>query len=323
MPTISVIVPVYKAEQYLVRCVESIRNQTFSDLEIILVDDGSPDNCGAICDEYAAKDTRITVIHKENGGLSDARNVGLDIARGEYIGFVDSDDWIYPKMYEVLYRSAVEDGSGMVTFAGFQECVSEVPEDAGVREIVSAADALARFSQIYYKRIWTTVQTKLYHRRIFETLRFTKGIIYEDQDILPQSVMLAGQVSILPYSMYYYRLSQDSIMRSAFSAKRYVKLDVLQRYVTFFQSLGLEQQRDYYAIEYLYTAVKFSQLTRKKHPEFKKQFSSFLDKYQKFRPWLCKNCRFSIRQRVLLALFPHMNILADRVYGQLQGGTSE
>ena len=99
MCRVSVIVPVYKVEPYLRECVESVMAQTLTDIEIILVDDGSPDNCGAICDEYAAKDTRITVIHKENGGLSDARNVGLDIATGEYIGFVDSDDWIYPKMY--------------------------------------------------------------------------------------------------------------------------------------------------------------------------------------------------------------------------------
>lgn len=99
MPTLSIIVPVYKVEPYLHRCVDSILAQTFTDFELILVDDGSPDNCGAICDEYAAKDSRILVIHKENGGLSDARNAGLDIAKGEYIGFVDSDDYISPQMY--------------------------------------------------------------------------------------------------------------------------------------------------------------------------------------------------------------------------------
>ena len=107
-PKISVIVPVYKVEKYLDRCVESIVNQTYKNLEIILVDDGSPDNCPAMCDAWAEKDERIRVIHKENGGLADARNAGMDIATGDYIGFVDSDDWIEPNMYEVLLKNALK-----------------------------------------------------------------------------------------------------------------------------------------------------------------------------------------------------------------------
>ena len=103
MCKVSVIVPVYKVEKYLNKCVDSIINQTLEDIEIILVDDGSPDNCGKICDDYAQKDNRIVVIHKTNGGLSDARNAGLEVARGEYIGFVDSDDYIAPEMISLLY----------------------------------------------------------------------------------------------------------------------------------------------------------------------------------------------------------------------------
>lgn len=105
---ISIIVPVYKVEPFLRRCVDSLVNQTYHDLEIILVDDGSPDNCGKICDEYAATDSRIHVIHKQNGGLSSARNAGLEVARGEYIAFVDSDDWVeadtYAKLYELIQQ---------------------------------------------------------------------------------------------------------------------------------------------------------------------------------------------------------------------------
>lgn len=106
-PKISVIVPVYKVEKYLDKCLQSIVNQTYKNLEIILVDDGSPDSCPAMCDEWADKDRRIKVIHKENGGVSSARNAGLDAAEGEYIGFVDSDDWIEPNMYEVLISNAI------------------------------------------------------------------------------------------------------------------------------------------------------------------------------------------------------------------------
>ncbi|MBA1325633.1 glycosyltransferase [Enterococcus faecium] len=101
----SIIVPVYKVEKYLRKCVDSILAQTFTDFEVILVDDGSPDNSGKICDEYAEKDNRVRVIHKENGGLSSARNAGIDVARGKYLGFVDSDDYIDEDMYEILYEN--------------------------------------------------------------------------------------------------------------------------------------------------------------------------------------------------------------------------
>lgn len=108
MPELSIIVPVYKVEPYLRRCIDSILAQTFRDFELILIDDGSPDNCGAICDEYAAKDSRIIVIHQKNQGVSAARNAGLDIAKGTYLGFVDSDDWIEPEMYETMIATAKE-----------------------------------------------------------------------------------------------------------------------------------------------------------------------------------------------------------------------
>ena len=113
-PLISVIVPVYKVEEFLPKCVASIRGQTYENLEIILVDDGSPDGCGAMCDGYAREDARIKVIHKKNGGLSDARNAGIDIARGEYIGFVDSDDWSEPEMYETLLTTALKENVKLV-----------------------------------------------------------------------------------------------------------------------------------------------------------------------------------------------------------------
>lgn len=111
---ISIIVPVYNVEKYLNRCLDSILNQTFTDFELILVDDGSTDNSGIICDEYKTKDNRIKVIHKENGGLSSARNAGLDIARGRYIGFVDSDDFISKDMYQILYNEAEKNKADMI-----------------------------------------------------------------------------------------------------------------------------------------------------------------------------------------------------------------
>lgn len=115
MPTISVIVPVYKVEPYIRKCVDSILGQTFSDIQVILVDDGSPDQCGKICDEYAKQDNRVEVIHKENGGLSDARNAGIPYAKGEYIIFLDSDDYIENDMFEYMYTRIKDSGADMAT----------------------------------------------------------------------------------------------------------------------------------------------------------------------------------------------------------------
>ena len=112
-PLLSIIVPVYKVENYLPKCIDSILAQTFTDFELILVDDGSPDNCPALCDAAAEKDARVRVIHQKNGGLSAARNAGLDAARGAWIGFVDSDDYIAPEMYEVLYQAVQSTGADL------------------------------------------------------------------------------------------------------------------------------------------------------------------------------------------------------------------
>ena len=120
-PLISVIVPVYKVEKYLERCVKSICAQTYQNLEIVLVDDGSPDQCGEMCDMFAKQDSRIRVVHKENGGLSDARNAGLDVMTGDYVGFVDSDDWIEPDMYQVLYERLIKE-KAEISCCGMKRC---------------------------------------------------------------------------------------------------------------------------------------------------------------------------------------------------------
>lgn len=144
VPKVSIVVPVYRVEQYLAQCVASVRGQTLTDIEIILVDDGSPDRCGSMCDEYAREDSRIKVIHKENGGLASARNAALRIASGEFVGFVDSDDYIEPDMYERMYASAEKYGSDFV-MCGFHEmdknggwfsCKPNLPEGGYDREEV-------------------------------------------------------------------------------------------------------------------------------------------------------------------------------------------
>jgi len=130
-PKISIIVPVYKVEQYIHKCIDSILNQTLNDFELILVNDGSPDQCGQICDEYAKCDSRIKVIHKENGGQASARNMGLDIATGEYIGFVDSDDWIEPDMYEILYNECIINECEIISCSSIIHCKTKTVINGG------------------------------------------------------------------------------------------------------------------------------------------------------------------------------------------------
>ena len=170
MPEISIIVPVYKVEQYLPRCIDSILAQTFTDFELLLIDDGSPDNCGKICDEYAAKDARIRVFHKENGGVSSARNLGLDNACGKYIGFVDSDDVVSPWFLETLRRYADESTVPICDYSRFKDEVTfERPISETVGQIPSSSymDSSAIFSIIW---------NKLFPAEAVKKARFQSGI---------------------------------------------------------------------------------------------------------------------------------------------------
>ena len=223
-PCISVIVPVYKVEPYLRQCVESIMNQTYSYLEIILVDDGSPDNCGAICDEYARKDSRIRVIHKENGGLSDARNAGLDIAAGDYIGFVDSDDWIEPQMYEKLLELLLKYGADMA-FGGVAD---DVVSDGKAQTVKVSDYGNAPFSEDklsamcqYFQGSWAAWD-KLYRRKLFDGIRFPVGEINEDEAIVLRLLDRCERVCYTNKVCYHYLKHTDgnSITSSAFSAKK-------------------------------------------------------------------------------------------------------
>lgn len=223
---ISVIVPIYKVEQYLNRCVDSIINQTYTNLEIILVDDGSPDNCPKICDEYAKIDDRIKVVHKENGGLSDARNAGLDIATGDYIGFVDSDDWIHKDMYKILYENIIKSKSDIA------ECsikkIEVYKEDFNLEKdfkvnIYSKEKSMeALINEDIVKQ---TVWNKLYKRKIIDNIIFEKGKFHEDEFWTYRIIDKCNFLVHIDLEMYYYFQRQDSIMGQEYSIRR---LDALE-----------------------------------------------------------------------------------------------
>ena len=219
MPKISIIVPVYNVEKYLRKCVDSILNQTFKDFELILVDDGSIDTSGKICDEYNLKDNRIKVIHKENGGLSSARNAGLDIAQGEYIGFVDSDDWIELDMYEELYKICKENDTD-VGIVGINYGGASEKKKSKKIEIYSNKLILDDLVYNKGKEITWPACNKLWLKKVIGESRFKEGRIYEDGLFLYSLSSKIKKVAKIDYEAYNYRMDNESITRSKISKKQ-------------------------------------------------------------------------------------------------------
>ena len=233
-PLISVIVPVYKVEKYLNRCVKSIIGQTYENLEIILVDDGSPDRCPVMCEAWAEKDSRIKVIHKSNGGLSDARNAGIKVANGELIGFVDSDDWIVPDMYQCLYATMKADNSDVavcgVEMVWEDGTLSRMLTQTGSR-VLNREEAMgALIEESWLKQpVWY----KLYKADIIRNILFPVGKYHEDAFWSYQAIGAAERVSVTDHVGYYYWQRNGSIMGEKYSLKR---LDAIE---------ALEQRQDY------------------------------------------------------------------------------
>ena len=209
---ISIIVPFYNVEAYASKCIESIINQTYKNLEIILVDDGSPDNCGKIIDEYAKKDKRIKVIHKKNGGLSDARNKGIEAATGKYIGFVDSDDYIKEDMYEYLYNLIIDNDAdiSIIDFIYFYENDSifedEVKEEI---KILNNYDSLRELLSI--SKLENHAVTKLYSKDLFNGVRYPINKKMEDVGTTYKLLDKANKIVVSNIQKYYYLLREDGI----------------------------------------------------------------------------------------------------------------
>lgn len=225
---ISVVVPIYNVEKYLSRCVESLLKQTYENLEIILVDDGSPDACPQMCDEFQKKDSRIRVIHQKNAGLSAARNTGIQCATGTYIAFVDSDDYIAENMYEVMYEDIKKNAADL--------CICDIccVNESGERIREESSELL--FSNKVYtseemmKRVcgvengtwrYTPAWNKLYKKEIFNSFKFINGRIHEDEFAIHHTIHNSKKISVIPDKLYYYVQRENSIMNSSFSIKKF------------------------------------------------------------------------------------------------------
>jgi eps5I len=211
---VSVIIPVYKVEKYLKRCVESVVNQTYKNTEIILVNDGSPDNCGVICDEYAKIDSRIKVIHKANGGLSSARNAGLDIASGEYIMFVDSDDWIEEDSLEKLDKY-MDMSYDIINFKfRFAKGKTKNIELNDKLKDSYECDLLSYIDKLFLGELDFFIWNKLYKKNLFDKVRFPEGRNYEDLATIYKLYFKAKNIIVTDYTLYYYWLGNSNSITS-------------------------------------------------------------------------------------------------------------
>lgn len=213
MPQISIIVPVYNVELYLEKCIDSILNQIFKDFELILVDDGSTDSSGKICDEYALKDRRVKVIHKKNGGQSSARNTGIDIAQGNYIGFVDSDDWIEPDMYEVLYKNCKNNNCD-IGVIGINFVYKDKRRQSLQYPLQKWNKKEAMLKLIEHKYFGNYFCSKLFSKKLFKEIKFKEEIIYEDIDLMYKIINKAEYVIAEGVFKYNYLQREGSTVRN-------------------------------------------------------------------------------------------------------------
>lgn len=290
-PLISVIIPVYAVEKYLSRAVDSVLAQTYTNLEIILVDDGSPDNCPAICDAYAAKEARVRVVHKENGGLSDARNAGIKIAGGDYIAFLDSDDYYAPCFIEILYKELIK-ADAQVALCRYEVTeemeVKDGPDFATVRRaymdgetecmvydreqmLLNQYDAICQ-DATYFIVAWN----KLYKASLFKKVRYPEGKIHEDEATTYRIFDQITRGVYVKAPLYAYYSMPDSITRAKFHVKRLQWFDALNDRLSFFEEKGEEaawraamRARADGAIRYYYPLVKYCKKERREAKRLK------------------------------------------------------
>ncbi len=297
---ISVIVPVYGAESYLEKCVRSIMNQTYKNLEIILVDDKSPDNSGKICDELAKEDDRIVVVHREeNGGISAARNSGIDIAKGEFIGFSDCDDYMHARNFEILHRLVV-DNKVDIAVADYLEIEDD---DNNHQDEVIDYDKIQIVERLKgvdcMKHLITALNTKtilpwnkLYRRKVFDTkehFRFPDGVNGEDDFCIPHLLCAADEVVYTDVSLYYWRKRPTSYSRS-FKLSRTSYLYVLEEREEFLADKISDELKHRFLVHYMEILWDFYYLVKINYPEEKERYQSyrkkFKDKYEANKDFL-------------------------------------
>lgn len=312
--TISIIVPIYKVESYIEKCIDSILNQTFTDFELILVDDGSPDRCPQICDEYAKKDGRIKVLHKENGGLSDARNAGIEIATGKYIAFVDSDDYVAPDMYEKLYKLIESNDCDMAICRAVivKEQEEPVYEDA---ESVQVMDGDTANYQMIYKRLFgVNAWNKLYKRELFNNIRFPKGLLYEDMATAYAFIGECNKIVYSPMKKYAYMQRSGSIMNLTGYMVSSDKVEIIEKMISYFKMRNIKGKEEInvgavrFLLEDIYKMASCGNLTKNK--EYMGALRVFCEKNKD----VLKNKFLTVKEKLVIFMAVNTPKLLQAIY---------
>lgn len=294
---ISVIVPVYKVEKYLHRCVDSILSQSFTDFKLILVDDGSPDDCGKICDDYAKKDNRISVIHKENGGLSSARNAGLDWvfanSKSEYVTFIDSDDWVDTDYLRALL-DGIKNTASSVSACKFQEVSDDNCEKSfELNTLIYSGERFCVEQWVYSNAAWA----KLIPISCFENLRFPEGKIHEDAFVMYKILLPCDRLAFIDAPLYCYNIGNDgSILRRPWTPERLVLLDAIEERIDYCIKNGYYDYLDTEIEEYIKT-IRFYlyKIDKSGYQEYKK---SIIIKLRKSLKKKCFNKKYPWRKNM-------------------------
>lgn len=310
---ISVIIPIYNVEKYLRRCVDSVLAQTYRDLEVFLVDDGSPDNCGAICDEYAQTDNRIIVIHKENGGLSDARNAALDKMSGEYVTFVDSDDYIAVDALESMLDSLIRTGSDIAV--GNMPSFDEYGETGSFYSPYTEETVLEG-EKLFETLLQPCAPNRLYRTELFETVRYPVGRYYEDVFVWHRILALTKRMVFTGKNAYYYFIRSGSIMHGEYNIRFTDIIDALKERYEWLESVGQQQlANDTRMFVYSRTAVAYAHLD-KNNPEHKKRLDEIKVIYDDCCDALMRDKSVSVKQKIRLEMLKVNPSLHTRLFGK-------
>lgn len=288
---ISVIIPIYQVEEYLNKCIASVANQTYKNLEIILVDDGSPDNCPEICDKWSKKEQRIKVIHKKNGGLSDARNAGLKIAEGEFISFIDSDDFIALDMYECLLKKIKETEADLAIcdYERIDENGNFIEEESPIKdEILTLDQAIEKLTE---KKWWyyVTAWNKLYSKKSLKGIEFPVGKIHEDQFVAHKVFNNCKKIVCINQKKYFYVQRASSIMSADKAIRHLDSVEALCERMDFLKENNLERYldgmkiilcREYQSFRYQSTKLLYSKESKNRIKKIDTMFKRYyIDKY--------------------------------------------
>lgn len=289
---ISVVVPIYNVETYLSECIESIINQTYRNLEIILVNDGSTDNSGEICSKYEFKDERIKIINKENGGLSDARNVGISNSKGEFIYLIDSDDFICKKeSIENMYNLMSEDVDMVVSYYYEKKDTEDIyilDKNCTGFEKMDSVEALNRmYNSKDFKYNFIVAHNKLYRKNLFEGIEYPKGKIHEDEFTTYKLYLKSRNIALLKETTYAYRIRENSIMTASYSSKKLSSLDAYMERLEIFKELGdknlIKKTKDVLFYSFLYHRYMLYKNNLPEYEMVNGEYKSFLNENQEYR----------------------------------------